>query len=134
MPPRRLARSVRLRRLVRPSVFAVIGDFGGGGPGTTENAAAIKAAGTDFIQTVGDNVYPSSGSPDPDFMTAYSDFDQRFFRPFGRTVKKQAFFPANGNKAQVRSAYGSTLFRSSRHRRSISWFQAIATAMSALTR
>ena len=78
--------------------FAMIGDFGGGGPGATENAASIKAAGTDFIQTVGDNVYPSSGLPDPDFATTYSDFDQRFFKPFGPTIKDQGFFPANGNK------------------------------------
>ena len=76
----------------------MIGDFGGGGPGATENAASIKAAGTDFIQTVGDNVYPSSGLPDPDFATTYSDFDQRFFKPFGPTIKDQGFFPANGNK------------------------------------
>jgi chitodextrinase len=78
--------------------FAMIGDFGGGGPGATENAATIKAAGTDFIQTVGDNVYPSSGLPDPDFATTYSDFDQRFFKPFGPTINDQGFFPANGNK------------------------------------
>jgi fibronectin type 3 domain-containing protein len=89
-------------RTARPSgqtfSFAMIGDFGGGGGGATENAASIKAAGTDFIQTVGDNVYPSSGPPDPNFATTYSDFDQRFFKPFGPTVKDQAFFPANGNK------------------------------------
>ena len=78
--------------------FAMIGDFGGGGPGPTENAASIKAAGTDFIQTVGDNVYPSSGLPDPNFATTYSDFDQRLFKPFGATIKEQAFHPANGNK------------------------------------
>jgi fibronectin type 3 domain-containing protein len=78
--------------------FAVIGDFGGGGSGATQNAASIKSAGTDFIQTVGDNVYPSSGLPDPNFATTYSDFDERFFKPFGPTVKDQAFFPANGNK------------------------------------
>jgi hypothetical protein len=76
----------------------MIGDFGGGGSGATQNAAHIREAGTDFIQTVGDNVYPSSGLPDPDFATTYSDFDQRFFKPFGRTIKEQAFFPANGNK------------------------------------
>jgi Iron/zinc purple acid phosphatase-like protein C/Calcineurin-like phosphoesterase len=78
--------------------FAMIGDFGGGGSGATQNAATIRSAGTDFIQTVGDNVYPSSGLPDPNFATTYSDFDERFFKPFGPTVKDQAFFPANGNK------------------------------------
>jgi hypothetical protein len=78
--------------------FAMIGDFGGGGPGARQNAVSIKAAGTDFLQTVGDNVYPSSGLPDPDFATTFSDFDQRFFKPFGPTIKEQALFPANGNK------------------------------------
>ena len=46
----------------------------------------------------GDNVYPSSGLPDPNFATTYSDFDQRLFKPFGATIKEQAFHPANGNK------------------------------------
>jgi hypothetical protein len=93
--------SGRLRTAAMPGVtfsFAMIGDFGGGGPGATQNAARIRSAGTDFIQTVGDNVYPSSGLPDPNFATTYSDFDQRFFNPFGSTIKEQAFFPANGNK------------------------------------
>jgi chitodextrinase len=78
--------------------FAAIGDFGGGSPGESQNAANIAAAGTSFIQTLGDNIYPSSGLPDPDFATKYSDFDARFFKPFGAAVKSQSFFPANGNK------------------------------------
>ena len=93
--------SGKLRTAARPGQafsFAVIGDFGGGGPGATQNAARISSADTEFIQTVGDNVYPASGLPDPDFAMTYSDFDQRFFKPFGRTINGQAFFPANGNK------------------------------------
>jgi hypothetical protein len=78
--------------------FAAIGDFGGGSTGESQNAANIAAAGTSFIQTVGDNIYPTSGNPDPDFTTVYSDFDARFFKPFGAAVRNQAFFPANGNK------------------------------------
>jgi fibronectin type 3 domain-containing protein len=78
--------------------FAAIGDFGGGSPGEAQNAANIAGAGTSFIQTVGDNIYPSSGLPDPNFTTTYSDFDARFFKQFGTAVKAQAFFPANGNK------------------------------------
>ena len=58
----------------------------------------IAAAGTQFIQTVGDNVYPSSGLPDPDFGTAYSDFDSRLYDPFREPLQSQAFFPANGNQ------------------------------------
>lgn len=78
--------------------FAAIGDFGGGSAGATQNANNIASAGTSFIQTLGDNIYPSAGLPDPDFSTVYSDFDARFFKPFGTAVKSQAFFPANGNK------------------------------------
>ena len=81
-----------------PFSFAAIGDFGGQGPGETQNAANIGAAGTQFIQTLGDNIYPSAGLPDPNFSTTYSDFDARFYKQFGPVVKSQAFFPANGNK------------------------------------
>ena len=78
--------------------FAAIGDFGGGSIGEFQNAANIARDGTQFIQTVGDDVYPSSGLPDPNFSKSYSDFDQRFFRPFGTVLTSQAYFPANGNK------------------------------------
>jgi hypothetical protein len=78
--------------------FSVIGDFGAGGPGAAQNANRIAAAGTHFLLTVGDNVYPSAGRVDPDFAKWYSDIDQRFFRPFGPALRTQSFFPANGNK------------------------------------
>jgi chitodextrinase len=78
--------------------FAGIGDFGGGSPGEQQNANNIAAAGTQFIQTLGDNIYPAAGLPDPDFTTIYSDFDGRFYKQFGPVLKSQAFFPANGNK------------------------------------
>ncbi|MGS0687638.1 fibronectin type III domain-containing protein [Nakamurella sp. GG22] len=78
--------------------FAAIGDFGGGSGAETQNAVNIGTAGTQFIQTLGDNIYPSAGLPDPNFSTIYSDFDGRFFKQFNPVVKSQAFFPANGNK------------------------------------
>jgi fibronectin type 3 domain-containing protein len=78
--------------------FAAIGDFGGNSTGESQNAANIAGAGTQFIQTLGDNIYPTSGLPDPNFSTTYSDFDQRFFKPFSVAIKSQGFFPANGNK------------------------------------
>ncbi|MDQ1381990.1 MAG: hypothetical protein QOJ71_2709, partial [Actinomycetota bacterium] len=78
--------------------FAAIGDFGGGSTGLAQNAANIAGAGTAFIQTLGDNIYPSSGNPDPNFTTSYSDFDARFYKPFAAAIAKQAFFPANGNQ------------------------------------
>jgi Purple acid Phosphatase, N-terminal domain/Iron/zinc purple acid phosphatase-like protein C len=89
-----------------PFSFAAIGDFGGGGSGATQNGANIAAAGTSFVQTVGDNIYPAAGNPDPDFATTYSDFDQRFYKPMGAAIKSQAFFPANGNKEY----YGDGVF------------------------
>jgi len=78
--------------------FAAIGDFGAASPGQSQNAANIAGAGTQFLQTLGDNIYPTAGLPDPDFSTTYSDFDARFFKQFGPVVKSQSFFPANGNK------------------------------------
>jgi hypothetical protein len=78
--------------------FAAIGDFGGQSPGEQQNATNIGGAGTSFIQTLGDNIYPSAGLPDPNLSTTYSDFDGRFFKQFGPVIKSQAFYPANGNK------------------------------------
>jgi chitodextrinase len=78
--------------------FAAIGDFGGQSSGESQNAANIGTAGTQFIQTLGDNIYPSAGLPDPNFTTTYSDFDARFYKQFGPVVTSQSFFPANGNK------------------------------------
>ncbi|HEV7205807.1 MAG TPA: fibronectin type III domain-containing protein [Jatrophihabitans sp.] len=78
--------------------FAAIGDFGGASPGETQNAANIATAGTSFVQTLGDNIYASSGLPDPDFTNVYSDYDARFFKLFGPVVRNQALFPANGNQ------------------------------------
>jgi hypothetical protein len=78
--------------------FAAIGDFGGASPGEAQNAANIATAGTSFLQTLGDNIYPSAGNPDPNFSTTYSDFDARFFKQFTPVIKSQAFFPANGNQ------------------------------------
>lgn len=78
--------------------FAAIGDFGGQSPGEAQNAANVGSSGTQFVQTLGDNIYPSAGLPDPNFSTIYSDFDARFYKQFGPVLKSQAFFPANGNK------------------------------------
>ena len=76
--------------------FAAVGDFGGGSRGRPTVANRIATAGTQFTQTVGDNVYPDA--QDPDFTTFYSDFDSRFFKQYAQVVNKQSFWPANGNK------------------------------------
>jgi chitodextrinase len=82
----------------QPFSFAAIGDFGSGGVSQVQNASNIVADGTQFIQTLGDNVYPSAGLPDPDFSTKYSDLDSRFYEPMGAALATQPLFPANGNK------------------------------------
>jgi chitodextrinase len=78
--------------------FAAIGDFGTGSPSQEQNADNIAAARTEFLQTLGDNVYPSAGLPDADFSTSVSDFDNRFYDPMESAFRTQAIFPANGNK------------------------------------
>jgi chitodextrinase len=90
----------RLRTAAKPGqpfTFAVIGDFGAGSTPEAQNAAQIGSFNSDFLQTVGDNLYPSSGMPDPNPATQYSDIDGRILKQFGGVFKKQAFFPANGN-------------------------------------
>lgn len=76
--------------------FAAVGDYGGGGTGETQVANRIASGNTQFVQTLGDNVYPSS--EDPNFNTKYSDFDTRFYKPYAEVIKKQAIWVANGNK------------------------------------
>jgi hypothetical protein len=76
--------------------FAAVGDYGGGGSGETSVANRIASGSTQFVQTLGDNVYPNS--EDPNFETRYSDFDTRFYKPYAQVIKKQAIWLANGNK------------------------------------
>jgi chitodextrinase len=76
--------------------FAAIGDFGGNSPGELQNAQHINADTTQFIQTVGDNIYPDGR--DPDFLTFYSDFDNRLFKQFQPAFMHETFISANGEK------------------------------------
>lgn len=77
--------------------FAAIGDFGGGSTGEAQNATGMASDSSQFIQTVGDNIYNTSGLPDPNFATTYSDFDSRFYKPFAAAVRSRSFNPADGN-------------------------------------
>jgi fibronectin type 3 domain-containing protein len=81
----------------KPFAFTVVGDYGAGTLQEQQNAANIVRYDSDFVQTVGDNIYPSSGFPDPDFATQASDLDYRVFKQLGGVLRTQAFFPANGN-------------------------------------
>jgi hypothetical protein len=75
--------------------FATVGDFGGGSPGEQQVADRIAAGGTQFTQTVGDNVYPDA--QDPDFTNFYSDFDSRLYKQYDPAMANQAFWAGNGN-------------------------------------
>jgi hypothetical protein len=76
--------------------FAAVGDFGGGSPDETRIANNIATGGTEFVQTLGDNVYPDA--QDPDFATTYFDCDARFYKPYASVMKQQTIWFANGNK------------------------------------
>ena len=76
--------------------FAAIGDFGGNSTGELQNAQHINADTTQFIQTVGDNIYPDGR--DPNFLTFYSDFDNRLFKQFQPAFMHETFTTANGEK------------------------------------
>jgi hypothetical protein len=75
--------------------FAAVGDYGGGSPQETLVADNIAVGETQFIQTLGDNVYPEAA--DPDFATTYSDFDARFYKPYATAMSQQTLWLAAGN-------------------------------------
>lgn len=75
--------------------FAAVGDYGGGSSQETSIANKIAASGAQFVQTLGDNVYPDG--QDPDFATTYSDFDARFYKPYTTSMGKQTLWLAGGN-------------------------------------
>lgn len=75
--------------------FAAIGDYGGGSSQETTIATNIANEETQFIQTLGDNVYPEAA--DPNFTTTYSDYDARFYIPYAAAMSKQTLWLAAGN-------------------------------------
>ena len=75
--------------------FAAVGDYGGGSTQETSIANLIGASDSQFIQTLGDNVYPDS--QDPDFSTQYSDFDSRFYKPYGPAIAAKSIWVGGGN-------------------------------------
>jgi hypothetical protein len=75
--------------------FAAVGDFGGGSSQETQIANNIAAGDTQFVLTLGDNVYPDSA--DPDFITTYFDFDERLYKPYRTVLGKQTMWLAGGN-------------------------------------
>ena len=75
--------------------FAAVGDYGGGSSQETQIATNIANGGTQFVQTLGDNVYPEAA--DPNFSTTYSDYDARFYIPYATAMSKQTLWLAAGN-------------------------------------
>lgn len=75
--------------------FAAVGDYGGGSSQETQVATNIANGGTQFVQTLGDNVYPEAR--DPDFATTYSDYDARFYKPYAAAMSQQTLWLAAGN-------------------------------------
>ncbi|MEU2235191.1 fibronectin type III domain-containing protein [Streptomyces vietnamensis] len=76
--------------------FAAVGDFGGGSAQEASIANLIAASSAQFVQTLGDNVYPDAQDPDPEHF--YSDFDNRFYKQYGPVIRTRTLYPANGNK------------------------------------
>src|SRR4030095_10624868 len=75
--------------------FAAVGDYGGGSSQETQVATNIANGGTQFVQTLGDNVYPEAA--DPNFSTTYSDYDARFYIPYATAMSRQTLWLAAGN-------------------------------------
>ena len=75
--------------------FAAVGDYGGGSSQETQVATNIANGGTQFVQTLGDNIYPEA--QDPDFAAIYSDFDARFYKPYATAMSHQTLWLAGGN-------------------------------------
>ncbi|WP_369147816.1 fibronectin type III domain-containing protein [Streptomyces sp. R44] len=76
--------------------FAAVGDYGGGSAQQQSIANLIAASPAQFLQTLGDNVYPDAQDPDPERF--YSDFDNRFYKQYGPVIRTRTLYPANGNK------------------------------------
>jgi iron/zinc purple acid phosphatase-like protein C/fibronectin type III domain protein/calcineurin-like phosphoesterase family protein len=75
--------------------FAAVGDYGGGSSQETTIATNIANGGTQFVQTLGDNIYPEAA--DPNFTTTYSDYDARFYTPYAAAMSKQTLWLVAGN-------------------------------------
>ena len=75
--------------------FAAVGDYGGGSAQETDVATNIANGGTQFVLTLGDNVYPDS--QDPDFATTYFDFDARFYKQYTTVMGQQTLWMGGGN-------------------------------------
>jgi tartrate-resistant acid phosphatase type 5 len=79
--------------------FAVIGDYGTGGPEEAAVAALVKSWRPDFILTTGDNNYPTGGADtiDAHIGQFFHDFICPYRGTYGPGGTRNRFFPALGN-------------------------------------
>jgi tartrate-resistant acid phosphatase type 5 len=80
-------------------VFAVIGDYGGGGQPETDVADLVKGWNPDFIVTTGDNNYPSGAyqTIDQNVGQFYQNFIYPYQGKYGDGATQNSFFPTLGN-------------------------------------
>jgi hypothetical protein len=79
--------------------FAVIGDYGDGGPNETAVSVLVKQWKPAFILTTGDNNYPrgTAETIDANIGAAYHDFIAPYLGRFGCGGDRNRFFPSLGN-------------------------------------
>ncbi|HEX3694983.1 MAG TPA: metallophosphoesterase [Polyangia bacterium] len=79
--------------------FAVIGDYGSGGPAELAVAALVKGWRPAFVITTGDNNYPRGEAEtiDANIGAAYHEFIAPYFGHFGCGGDRNRFFPSLGN-------------------------------------
>ncbi len=84
---------------VPPVRFAVIGDYGAGGPPEAQVAALVANWNPDFVITVGDNNYPSgsAASIDDNIGQFYHSFIEPYKGNYGNGAEQNRFFPTLGN-------------------------------------
>ncbi|MEA2697933.1 MAG: tartrate-resistant acid phosphatase type 5 [Myxococcales bacterium] len=79
--------------------FAVIGDYGDGGPNEMAVSVLVKQWKPAFILTTGDNNYPQGAAEtiDANIGAAYHDFIAPYLGRFGCGGDRNRFFPSLGN-------------------------------------
>lgn len=84
---------------IPPLVFAVIGDFGTGGPGEAAVSELVKSWQPELIITVGDNNYPSGEAEtiDDHIGQFYHEFIHPYQGEYGPGADINRFFPTLGN-------------------------------------
>jgi len=79
--------------------FAIIGDYGSGGPGAAAVANMVKGWNPDFIITTGDNNYPAGQSTtiDQNIGQFYHEYIYPYVGNYGPGASYNRFFPTLGN-------------------------------------